>query len=115
MRKKAESTLSKYIDAPLWNKKGELKQGDSIDGYLVTIEKIDTKFGGMKVYILKTKSGIVKIAGQSDIRNKITEEMIKCHLWITFDGLVETQNGAKKSYSIDYDDEDTLKEEKTDE
>lgn len=115
MRKKAESTLSKYIDAPLWNKKGERKQGDSIDGYLLAIEKIETKFGDMKMYILKTESGIVKIAGQSDIRNKIVPEMLNCHIWITFEGLVETQTGAKKSYNIEYDDEDVLKEEKTDE
>ena len=110
MRKKLESTLSKYIDSPTWNKKGELKEGDEINGYLVAIETPVTKFGKMKVYVLKTENGFVKINGQSDIRNRIVEECINCHLWVKFNGLVETQNGAKKSYDVECDFDDVLKE-----
>ena len=29
-------------------------------------------------------------------------------VWITYDGLTETKRGAKKSYTVEYDDEDVL-------
>ena len=106
MRKKAEPKINKYVDAPTWNEKGKLATGDSIDGYLLSIDKVATKYGDMYVYPVETATGVQRVIGQADIRNSITENMINCHIWITFDGLVETKNGAKKSYTVEFDDED---------
>lgn len=106
MRKKAETKLTKYIDAPTWNEKGKLNEGDTIDGYLILIDSVTTKYGEMYVYVLDTTEGPVKLIGQTDIRNQITDKMLNCHIWVTFDGLVETKNGAKKGYTVEYDDED---------
>ena len=106
MRKKAETKLSKYIEAPTWNEKGKLTEGDSVDGYLISIENVTTKYGDMYIYVLETAEGPVKLIGQADIRNQITNDMLNCHVWVTFDGLVETKNGAKKGYTVEFDDED---------
>lgn len=106
MRKKAQSKISKYVDAPTWNEKGKLVEGDSIDGYLLSIETVATKYGDMYVYAIETPEGVQRVIGQADIRNSITDDMLNCHIWITFDGLVETKNGAKKGYTVEFDDED---------
>ena len=110
-RKEAVSKQSKYSDLKTWNEKGQLKKGDKIDGYLYDKEVFNTKYGECVVYILLGSDGnMVKIMGQTDIKNKMADVQEKDHVWIEFEGLVETSKGAKKSYKIEYDDEDVLKE-----
>ena len=41
-RKTAESKLSKYGDLATWNKKGEIKEGDTLEGYYVDKEEFST-------------------------------------------------------------------------
>ena len=109
-RKTAESKLSKYSDLPTWNKKGELKEGQELEGYYVDKDAFDTKYGEMSIYVIEQLDGsMIKITGQSDIKNKFTDIKLGSHVWIKFAGLTETKNGAMKTYEIDYDDED-LKE-----
>lgn len=107
MRKTAESNVAKYTDLDTWNKKGDLAEGDTLEGYYVDKEVFDTKFGSMVVYIVERLDGTkVKIAGQSDIKRKFDVIPAGSHVWITFDGLTETKNGAMKSYTVEFDDED---------
>ena len=107
-KKVAESKVSKWIDVPFWNEKGKLNEGDTISGYYVDREDYTTKFGDTSCYILKTEEGHVKLAGQADIRNKFDQVPQGAKVWVTYDGLTETKRGAKKSYTVEYDDEDIL-------
>lgn len=107
-KKTAESKVSKWIDVPFWNEKGKLNDGDTISGYYVDREDYTTKFGDTSCYILKTDEGFVKLAGQADIRNKFEQVPKGAKVWVTYDGLTETKRGAKKSYIVEYDDEDIL-------
>lgn len=107
MRKTAESKVGKYSDLDTWNKKGELKEGDILEGYYIDKEVFTTKFGEMVIYVIEQlDSTKIKITGQSDIRGKFEGIPMGSHLWIKFDGLTETKNGAMKTYTVDYDDED---------
>ena len=106
-RKTAESKLSKYSNLETWNKKGTLKEGDELEGYFIDKEEFATKFGDMFVYVIEKLDGsMIKITGQSDIKNKFKDIKLGCRIWIKFVGLTETKNGAMKTYDIDYDDED---------
>lgn len=107
MRKTAEPKSGKYSDLDTWNKKGVLKEGDSLEGYYTDKEVFSTKYGEMIIYIIEQQDGTkVKITGQSDIRSKFESIPVGSHIWIKFDGLTETKNGAMKTYTIDYDDDD---------
>ena len=106
-RKVAESKAGKYQDLDTWNKKGQLKEGDFLEGYFVDKEEFTTKHGDMIVYIIAIeKNSLVKIVGQTDIKNKFDEIPMGAHVWVEFKGLTETKNGAMKTYEISYDDED---------
>lgn len=105
-KQEAISKASKYADCPTWNEKGKLNAGDMIDGYFVDKEEFTTKYGEMSVYIIETKDGNVKITGQTDIRAKFESVPMGSHVWVTFEGLTETSRGAKKTYKIEFDDED---------
>lgn len=108
MRKTAESKSGKYADLDTWNKKGELTEGDALEGYYIDREVFNTKFGEMIIYVIERTDGSkVKVAGQSDIKSKFENIPLGSHVWVIFDGLTETKNGAMKSYTIEYDDEDT--------
>ena len=104
----AVSKANKYADCKTWNEKGKLNVGDAIDGYYVDKEEFTTKYGDMVVYIIETAEGEnVKIVGQSDIRGKFANIPMYCHVWVKFEGLTETDRGAKKTYTVEFDDEDT--------
>ena len=107
-KKTAESKVSKWIDVPFWNEKGKLNEGDTISGYYVDREDYTTKFGDTSCYILKTDDAFVKLAGQADIRSKFDQVPKGAKVLVTYDGLTETKRGAKKSYTVEYDDEDVL-------
>lgn len=106
-KKEAISKVSKYADSETWNAKGKLNQGDAIDGYYVDREEFETKFGQMVIVILEVADGkFVKITGQSDIKNKFADIPMGSHVWVSYEGLVETTNGTKKAYKVEFDDED---------
>ena len=109
-RKTLESKAGKYSDVPTWNKKGEIKEGDELEGYLVDRDNFQTKYGTMYIYIIKKLDGtLAKVTGQKNITSKIDDTIpLGCHIWIKFDGLVETANGAMKNYIIDIDEEDKI-------
>ena len=104
--KKAESKLGKYADLATWNKKGEIKEGDSIEGYYVDSETFTTKHGEMTIYVIETSEALVKVTGQTDIKNKFAEIPLGCKVRLTFQGIVETKNNPLKSYEVEYDEED---------
>lgn len=106
MRKTAESKVGKYADLDTWNKKG-LQEGSILEGYYIDKETFNTKYGEMSIYVIEQLDGTkIKIAGQTDVRGKFEDIKLGSHVWVTFEGLSETKNGAMKSYTIDYDDED---------
>jgi len=109
-KKELESKAGKYSDLETWNKKGAIKEGDSIEGYLYDRDSFQTKYGTMYIYVIKKLDGsFVKIVGQKNIVSKLDESVeLGTHIWITFDGLVETANGAMKNYKIEIDDEDKI-------
>lgn len=107
MRKTAESKVGKYTDLDTWNKKGALSEGDTLEGYLVDKETFTTKFGEMIIYVVEQLDGTkIKVTGQNDIKSKFEDIPNGSHIWVKFVGLTETKNGAMKTYSVDYDDED---------
>lgn len=107
-RKKAESKQGKYQDLDTWNKKGELKEGDNLEGYYVDREDFNTKHGEMTVFIIaKAQNDLIKVVAQTDIKGKFEDIPMGSHVWLTFKGLTETKNGAMKTYEVEYDDEDT--------
>lgn len=106
-RKTAESKAGKYSDLDTWNKKGELNEGDELEGYYVDRDEFNTKHGEMVIFVIKKLDGTcIKVTGQTDIKSKFEDIPAGSHVWIKFDGLMETKNGAMKSYTIEYDDED---------
>ena len=106
--KTAESKMSKDSDLETWNKKGEINEGDVVEGYYVDKEEFSTKFGDMVIYIIEKLDGTkIKVTGQSDIKNKFGDEIkLGYRVRIEFKGLKETKNGAMKNYDVQYDDED---------
>ena len=108
--KELESKAGKYADVKTWNKKGELKQGDVLDGYLFDFCSFTTKYGEMKIYIIKTKDGeLHKITGQKNIMSKLQDiKDFGVRIRIEFKGIVETANGAMKDYKIEIDEEDRI-------
>lgn len=107
-RKELESKAGKYADIETWNKKGSIKEGDTLEGYLYDRDSFNTKYGTMYIYVIEKLDGsLIKLVGQKNIVSKIDESVaLGTHIWITFDGLVETANGAMKNYKIEIDDED---------
>ena len=113
--KTAESKLSKYSDLETWNKKGEIKEGDTLEGYYVDKEEFKTKFGDMSIFVIEKHDGTkIKVTGQSDIKNKFTDIKLGYRVKLQFIGLIETKNGAMKGYEIQYDDEDVKEIENND-
>ena len=80
-RKQAVSKQSKYGDLKTWNEKGQLKEGDQIDGYYIDKEVFTSKYGEGVIYILLLNDGkMIKIMGQTDIRNKMEENRMSDRL-----------------------------------
>lgn len=104
--KEVQSKASKYSDCETWNDKGKLTAGDSIEGYFIDKEQFNTKFGEMIIIIIETEAGIFRVKGQTDIKNKFAEIELGTKVRITFEGIKETDRGAKKSYIVEADDED---------
>lgn len=109
-KKELESKSGKYSDLDTWNKKGAIQEGDSIEGYLYDRDSFVTKYGTMYIYVIKKLDGqLIKIVGQKNIVSKLDETVpLGTHIWITFDGLVETANGAMKNYKIEIDEDDKI-------
>lgn len=112
-RKTLESKVGKYADLPTWNKKGELKEGDTLEGYFYDRDTFNTKFGIMVIYVVKKLDGsLVKVTGQKNITSKIDDQIpLGVHIWFTYKGITETANGNMKEYAIDIDPEDCMKDE----
>lgn len=113
--KKSESKVGKYANVEGWNKKGKLREGDSLEGYLIDVEKFNTKFGEAVVYIIeKEDSSLIKVIGQTDIRNKFDDIAEKVgdnglkglKVRFTYTGVTETTNGMMKTYDVEYDEDD---------
>ena len=115
-RKELESKAGKYADIDTWNKKGEIKEGDELEGYLYDRDSFDTKYGTMYIYVIQKLDGsLIKVVGQKNIVSKIDDSIkIGTHIWFKFTGLVETANGAMKNYKIDVDPEDVKEFENVD-
>lgn len=107
-KKTAVSKVSKWIDVPFWNEKGKLNEGDTLSGYYIDKEEYTTKFGDTSCFIVKAEDTVYKLSGQADIRSKFAEIPMGAKVWVTYDGLTETKRGAKKSYTVEYDDEDVM-------
>ena len=109
-RQTLESKAGKYADVDTWNKKGQIKEGDTLEGYLVDRDSFTTKYGTMYIYIIKKTDGsLIKVIGQKNITSKIDESVeLGVHIWFTYKGIVETANGAMKEYNIDIDPEDKI-------
>lgn len=106
-RQEAIAKENKYQDVDSWNKKGKLNEGAEIEGYYIDKDEFETKYGKMVIYIIEQLDGsLMKVIGQTDIKNKFDNIPMGSHIWITFAGLVETSRGAKKSYKVEYDPED---------
>lgn len=106
----AESKVGKYADVPVWNKKGEIKEGAVVEGEIVDVEEFTTKYGTMTTYIIGTADAkLVKLNGQTDLRNKMQDvadhrsELIGTKVRITYTGITETANGAMKVYNVEYE------------
>ena len=106
-RKTAESKIGKYSELSTWNKKGEIKEGDTLEGYYYDKEQFNTTYGEMVIFVIqKLDNTLIKLTGQSDIKNKFNDIPQGAHVWIEYKGITETKNGAMKTYQIDFDDED---------
>lgn len=105
-----ESKAGKYSDVDTWNKKGQLKEGDVLEGYLFDRDSFTTKYGTMYIYIIRKADGsLAKVVGTKNITSKIDENVpLGVHIWFTYKGIVETDNGAMKNYQIDIDPEDVI-------
>lgn len=107
--KEAQNKAAKYSDVDTWNKKGNLKGGEKIEGYYIDREKFDTKFGEMTTIIIKDSEGkLYKLVGQSDIKNKFIEIPLGSKVVVEYEGIVETDRGTKRGYKVQYDDEDKI-------
>ena len=115
-RQELESKAGKYADINTWNKKGEIKEGDELEGYLYDRDSFDTKYGTMYIYVIQKLDGsLIKVVGQKNIVSKIDDSIkIGTHIWFKFTGLVETANGAMKNYKIDIDPDDVKEFENVD-
>lgn len=116
-RKEAIAKEYKYKDVDVWNKRGKLKEGDAIDGYYIAKEEFTSKkFGDGCTFIIKSKDGtLYKLMGQSDVKAKMLSLPLGCYVWVMYSGIVETPNGSRKTYKIDYDDEDVIEVEESEE
>lgn len=115
-RQELESKAGKYADVDTWNKKGEIKEGDELEGYLYDRDSFNAKYGTMYIYVIQRLDGsLIKVAGQKNIVSKIDDSVkIGTHIWFKFTGLVETANGAMKNYKIDIDPDDVKEFENVD-
>lgn len=102
---------NKYMDAPVWNKRGNIKEGDELEGYLIERQEFTSKkYGDGVSYIIKKLDGtFVKVMGQTDIKAKLDQIEPGVHIWLTYKGLVETDRGSKKTYDVAADNEDVIK------
>lgn len=105
---KAESKVGKYSDVETWNAKGKLHEGDQVEGYYIDKETFNTKYGEGNTFILQTESGLVKLMGQSDIKNKFEDIPLGARVRVTFTKIVETKNGAMKEYEVLFDRDDVI-------
>lgn len=100
-RKTAEANIIET-----WNKKGELKQGDKLEGRYVRSENFSTKFGEAISFIIVTEEGVeLSLMGQANIRAKFKNIPVGSYVWIEYTGIVDTKNGAMKEYQIEFDEE----------
>lgn len=101
----------KTIEAPeypeIWNAKGALQQGDSIEGKLVDRREVANKFNGTTIYyvIEKADGTQASIAGSADIRSKLDTVATGSLVRLTFTGYKETDKGSPmKVYTVEVDD-----------
>ena len=70
-RKELESKAGKYADIETWNKKGSIKEGDTLEGYLYDRDSFQTKYGTMYIYVIEKLDGsLIKLVGQKNIVSK---------------------------------------------
>lgn len=107
--KEAQNKAAKYSDVETWNKKGNLKGGETLEGHYIDSEKFTTKFGEMLVVIIKDTEGqLHKLVGQSDIKNKFIEIPLGSKVLVEYEGIVETDRGTKRGYKVQYDEDDKI-------
>lgn len=101
-----EAIATTYEDIPVWNKKGELKIGDKVEGFYIEHQTFTSKFGdGDSYIILKEDDSKAKLMGQADIKRKFASIPEGSYVWVEYKGLVETDNGPMKEYIIEFDPE----------
>lgn len=104
----------KYQNCETWNAKGKLQPNDQIEGYYYDREDFTTKYGEMTIVIIKVGDEFIKLVGQTDIKNKFAEIPFGCKVQVTYEGIVEAKNGAKKAYKVLFDEEDKIETERKD-
>lgn len=91
----------------IWNAKGALQQGDSIEGKLVDRREAANKFGGTTTYyeIEKADGTRASIVGSADLRYKLASVKLGALIRLTFTGYKETDKGSPmKVYTVEVDD-----------
>lgn len=98
-------------NVPVWNKKGEIKVGDKIEGFYIQHDKFTSNFGEGESFILLCENDEKKkLMGQADIRRKFANIPLNSYVWVEYVGLVETDNGSMKEYKVEFDPEVTFTE-----
>lgn len=100
----------KYKDVEVWNKRGLLKEGMELNGHYIAKEDFESqKYGPGSCFIIRRDDGtLAKVMGQTDVKAKMASIPLGSRVVITYKGLVETDRGSKKAYTINYDDEDIV-------
>ena len=97
--------------SPVWNKKGEIKIGDKIEGFYIKHDTFTSKYGDGDSFILLCENDEKKkLMGQADIKRKFENIPLGCYVWVEYVGLVETDNGTMKEYKVEFDPELTYTE-----
>lgn len=92
--------------ANIWNKKGNIAVGDSVEGVYKAKVEIKTKFGEGVVYQCTKENGEeFALMGTADIKNKMEQVPEGAKIKVTFSGFAETEKGSPmKVYDVEYDD-----------
>lgn len=99
-----KSATKAYIETTTWNK--DLKIGDKLEGFYVSKDVFQGKFGETAKYVIHNDKGDFGVYSSASLDRQFKNIPEGSYVWIEYTGEVTSKNGRPvKSYVVEYDDE----------
>lgn len=96
------------------NKPGQIKAGQTLEGFFLGSKSVSTKTGPSTLHVLQTEKGNLGLWGSANLNSKLAQIAVGTMVFITYKKMIKVPKGTMKLFEVEYDDEQSIHAEEVD-